>query len=479
MTENPYALSGRRGRSCVIFALALCASFLGPMASSTHAQFAGGLASPASVSSHIEPSPAGTGQPVKLVVEIALKPGQHVYGPEVQKPYFATQVTVKSSGPVAWDAKPIYPPVKTMESGGESVQVIEPNADGKVRVIIPGKVKADVKPDKYQVEPLVTYQACTNESCSPPVRNRTVPTTLVVTQGPTMAIVEPANMPATSKPSEEIPALSGSVSGFGATFSIFGYDIDLNELGIWLPLVIAFVAGLILNVMPCVLPVIPIKILQLTKQAHQEHHSPVRLSLIFSAGIVFFFVLIGVVAIVLKSGFSWGQPFQNPTLLIGICLVLLLLALGMFDVYQIVVPNAIAGREIVQKGYLGAFSMGFLAGILSTPCSFGILGAAVTWAQSQMHYITILAFLTIGVGMASPYVVLSGFPKLINKVPHTGRWSELFKEAMGFILLGVAAFLVSALPKDRILPTLLYFVLFAFIIWFWGVGLEFRAGGWA
>jgi thiol:disulfide interchange protein DsbD len=182
-------------------------------------------------------------------------------------------------------------------------------------------------------------------------------------------------------------------------------------------------------------------------------------------------------AIFLKGGFSWGQTFQSSGALITLSLILVLLALGMFDIYQITVPGFIANRSFVQKGFLGAMSMGFLAGILSTPCSFGILGAAVAWAQGQAAWVTILGFLTIGIGMAFPYVFLSAFPKLLARIPKTGRWSELFKQGMGFLLLAVAIFLISSLPKDRILWALLYMVLMAFVVWFWGVVLEFKKTG--
>lgn len=163
----------------------------------------------------------------------------------------------------------------------------------------------------------------------------------------------------------------------------------------------------------------------------------------------------------------------------ALSMILVLLALGMFDVYQVLVPKFVANRSFVQKGHIGALSMGFLAGILSTPCSFGILGAAVAWAQSQAVWLTLVGFMMIGLGMAFPYVLLSASPRFVAKIPKTGRWSELFKQSMGFLLLGVAVFLVTALPKDKVVWMLMYLVLFAFVIWFWGQVLEFKHGFWS
>jgi len=453
-----HRIRGRKWKMTPIIGLVLITALAGPAASQTSMS---SKSAPAPTVT-IEPQIAPPNQIVQLTVTIPLDPGLHLYGPNVEKPFHATKLTVTTPGPITWDPKPIYPKTTTLESFGQTFSVLQPDKDA-VTLKIYGKVLTNTKPGTYNIEASLTYQACSDIACLPPVVNKNIQAILIIDPSKTIPIVgkEPTSV---------------NNEGYGSSFSLFSYNIDLNKTGLILPLIVAFIAGLILNIMPCVLPVIPIKILQLTKQAHQEHHSPFRLALIFSAGIITFFLAIGIVALILKNGFSWGQSFQNPSVLIGLCLILILLALGMFDVYQVMIPSIIANHEIVRKGYLGAYSMGFLAGILSTPCSFGILGAAIAWAQSQVHIITLLAFLTIGIGMAFPYVLLSGFPKLIQKVPHTGRWSELFKEAMGFLLLGVVGFLVSALPKDRLLPALLFFVVFAAIIWFWGTAIEFHSG---
>jgi thiol:disulfide interchange protein len=419
----------------------------------------------------IEPAHVYNNKEVTLVVQIPLSKDLHLYGPEVEKPFFKTNLIVNAQGPIIWDVSVQYPKVTDLVFMGKTISVIKPDPKThQVTLTLKGRIRPNTSPGSYEIPATLTYQACSETTCLPPVLNKHLVTTIVVGKGvATTGVDGPPIMETVTK----IPS-----SGYGTSFSLLNYHINLETSGIWIPLVIAFVAGILLNVMPCVLPVIPIKILQLSKQAQQEHHSPFKLSLVFGLGVILFFMSLGILAIILKSGFSWGQSFQNPNIIIGLCLVLILLALGMFDIYQVTVPKFIANRYFFQKGYLGALSMGFLAGILSTPCSFGVLGAAIAWAQMQKPFVTLVGFLTIGIGMTAPYLVLSGFPSLLNKIPHTGRWSELIKEAMGFLLLGVVAFLVCALPKDRILPTLLWFVLFSFIIWFWGVVLEFKTGRW-
>jgi thiol:disulfide interchange protein DsbD len=441
-----------------------------------------------------EPTAVKAGQEVEARVVIPLAEGLHLYGPEAAEPYYATKAKIVTESPIKWDLTPIYPKTSVFEAMNEKIQVIEP-VDGRVVIRFRGKVPAEMTEKTIEVSISLTYQACSSSQCFPPVIDKVVKGSVNVRSTwnkEASSIEKGASTPAISKTkptpmkpdkakliTENTPVLKQmplSKDGVGTTISIFSHKLDLKKSGLLIPLVVAFLAGVILNIMPCVLPVIPIKILQLTHQAHQEHHSPLRLAMIFATGVISFFLSIGVVAIILKGGFSWGQTFQSITILTALSLILVLLAMGMFDVYQVLVPRFVSNLSFVQKGHVGAFSMGFLAGILSTPCSFGILGAAVAWAQSQAMGITLLGFATIGLGMAFPYIILSASPKFVSKIPKTGRWSELFKQSMGFLLLAVAVFLVSALPKDKVVWTLMYLVLFAFVIWFWGQALEFKKG---
>jgi len=160
-------------------------------------------------------------------------------------------------------------------------------------------------------------------------------------------------------------------------------------------------------------------------------------------------------------------------------LLLTWLALGMFGVYEFRLPGWLMRLEGPKSaGAMSAVAMGILAGMLSTPCSFGILGAAVTWAQLQPPALTLAAFCAIGLGMALPYVVLASWPGLVDRVPRAGAWTERFRQGMGFILLAVALFLFMALPADRVGWVLAYALVFAMLVWLWGgfQGLRSAAG---
>lgn len=240
----------------------------------------------------------------------------------------------------------------------------------------------------------------------------------------------------------------------------------------WFALTLAFLAGLILNIMPCVLPVIPLKVLSIFEQAKESKARCVALGLSFCLGILLFFAALASLNIILRLGygtvFQWGDHFRNPAFLIGISLLLVVLALFMFGVFMVAPPSSIAGKAGPRKGFAGSVAMGFLAAILSTPCSFAILTAAFAWAQTQRLPLATVAIMLIGVGMAAPYAILTSMPSLLKYLPRAGRWTELFKQSMGFVLLVVAIWLVTALPEVRS-DTVLYFaVVLAFCIWMWG-----------
>jgi thiol:disulfide interchange protein len=245
----------------------------------------------------------------------------------------------------------------------------------------------------------------------------------------------------------------------------------------WFALGLAFVAGLILNIMPCVLPVIPLKVLSIFEQAKQNKARCIAMGLSFCLGILLFFASLAALNIILRLGYGtvlqWGDHFRNPVFLVAMSLLMVLLALFMFGVFTVSVPSSIAGRAGGGKGHLGSIGMGFLAGILSTPCSFAILTAAFAWAQTQKLALATLAIMLIGAGMAAPYVILISMPSLLKYLPKAGRWTELFKQTMGFVLLIVAVWLITALPAARKDAVLYFGVISAFCVWMWGGWVSF------
>ncbi len=244
------------------------------------------------------------------------------------------------------------------------------------------------------------------------------------------------------------------------------------DYSVWVALPLAFLAGLILNIMPCVLPVIPLIVLNIFDRAKDSRVRSVSMGLAFCAGILLFFAALAVVNIVLRVGynqvFQWGDHYRNPVFLAGLSLLMILLALFMFGVVTFTLPSSVSGKSKSAEGLGSSVTIGFFAAILSTPCSFAILAAVFAWAQTQRLFLATVTIMVIGFGMAAPYAILTSVPSLLKYIPKPGRWMELFKQSMGFVLLGIAVKLIASLPEQVIPRVSLFSVIFSFCVWMWG-----------
>ena len=240
---------------------------------------------------------------------------------------------------------------------------------------------------------------------------------------------------------------------------------------------LAVLAGLSFNIMPCVLPVIPLILSRLISQAREQSGRRIGLGMAFCLGVILFFAAFAVAAILIKTAtgtvVNWGDHLRYPSVVLAMGLLLVAFGLFMFDVFGIAVPSSLAGGGSTGGGMTGSVAMGFFAALLSTPCSGAILAAVVIWAQTQSPAMSLLAFALMGVGMALPYAIIVLIPSLLNKLPKPGDWMEHIRKAMGFILLLIAVKLLSALPKERLVDALFYAVILSFCLWMWGGWVNF------
>ena len=248
----------------------------------------------------------------------------------------------------------------------------------------------------------------------------------------------------------------------------------IKETGYSIPfaLALAFLAGLSLNIMPCVWPVLPLIVMRIVKQAKAGKKQSKAMGFAFCLGILLFFASLAVANIILQIFYGtvlqWGDQYRNPIFVAGMVILLVALALMMFGVFNIGVPSSIAGKSGTGKGYSGAIGTGFLAAILSTPCGFGILAFAFGWAQAQHWLLATVVIMVIGVGMAVPYAILTSIPGLLKHLPKPGQWMELFKQGIGFVLLIIAVKLIGALPQIHRTNVLYFAVVLGFCVWMWG-----------
>jgi len=243
-------------------------------------------------------------------------------------------------------------------------------------------------------------------------------------------------------------------------------------------LALAFLAGLSLNIMPCVWPVLPLIVMRIVEQAKAGKKQSKAMGFAFCLGILLFFASLAVANIILQIFYGtvlqWGDQYRNPIFVAGMVILLVVLALLMFGVFNIGVPSSIAGKSGTGKGYSGAIGTGFLAAILSTPCGFGILAFAFGWAQAQHWLLATVVIMVIGVGMAVPYAILTSIPGLLKHLPKPGQWMELFKQGIGFVLLIIAVKLIGALPQIYRTNVLYFAVVLGFCVWMWGGWISFN-----
>ena len=251
-----------------------------------------------------------------------------------------------------------------------------------------------------------------------------------------------------------------------------------RETSLFAMLGLAFIGGLILNIMPCVLPVIALKILGFVNQSREAPGRVRKLGLVYGLGVLCsFLVLAGMIIGVQRAGrdASWGMQFQNPQFLVAITTLVVLVALNLFGVFEVSLGGTAmgaAGELASREGASGAFFNGVLATVLATPCSAPFLGFALGFAFTQPPLIIVLMFLTVGCGLALPYVVLSWEPSWLKFLPKPGAWMEKFKNVMGFPMLATAVWLFSLTlihyGKRGALWFGMFLVVLALALWIWG-----------
>jgi thiol:disulfide interchange protein DsbD len=246
---------------------------------------------------------------------------------------------------------------------------------------------------------------------------------------------------------------------------------------LWKMLLFAFIGGLILNIMPCVLPVIALKILGFVGEARSEPRRVRNLGLIYALGVLIsFFALAAIVIGVKAAGHraGWGMQFGNPIFIVCLTTLVTLVALNLFGVFEVVLGGKVfnaAGQLASKHGAPGAFFNGVLATILATPCTAPFLSIALGFAFAQKSPTIILIFLFVGIGLAAPYVLLSCNPALLKFLPKPGAWMEKFKIAMGFPMLATVVWLFNVAASSygkNVLWLGIFLVVVAFAAWIFG-----------
>ena len=317
---------------------------------------------------------------------------------------------------------------------------------GKIVIFVPVEAKADAKPGATKLTGKVRYQICDNNACYPPEN----PTFQIETQiVPAGAEVKP-NDPELFKDVKDLPAAAevptaanaDAAAGSAQPIQVTGKQ----NAAAWAQFLTAFLVGIVFNVVPCVLPVLPLKAVGFYEASHHSRFKSLSFGAVFSLGLIATFAVFGILIFGYTwigfhhRPFDWGQLFTKWWFTLGIVVILLGMAAGTFGAFSVGVPTALYSVSPRHDTYWGNFLFGILTALLSTPCTFGMFVGLLAWAITQPPAIGVLILVTVGAGMAFPYLVLSALPEVARRFPRTGPWAELVKQMMGFLLLLAAVY---------------------------------------
>lgn len=356
---------------------------------------------------------------------------------------------------VVGDFEPYPTDVRILEAAGgltlEAVRFPKPHpikadyADGELMVYegrtvfyLPIKVGDEVQPGPQRVKLEVEYQACDAYTCFIPKTVELEASLPIVDAGRAVNRVN-------AKLFEGYSATGAGTGAGGVRFDLFGWTFSIDTSsggGLILLLIVAAFGGVLLNLTPCVLPVIPIKIIGLA-QASENRTRRLVLGGSMSLGVVAFWLALGIMIAGISGFTATNQLFQYPVFTILVGIIIAAMAVGMCGLFYIRLPQAVYRFNPGQDSLGGSFGFGIMTAVLSTPCTAPFMGAAAAWAATQVPATTLLTFASIGAGMAAPYMALSIFPALVERMPRTGPASELIKQVMGLLMLAAAAYFVG------------------------------------
>jgi len=229
-------------------------------------------------------------------------------------------------------------------------------------------------------------------------------------------------------------------------------------------IIFGIIAGFLLNLMPCVLPVISLKILSFISYGNNNPRQVRIMGILFAAGILTSFLALASLAAFV--GYNWGELFQHHTFIIVMAAIIFALALSFFGVYTFNIPQI--PKLHSANIYIDSYFKGIVATLLATPCSGPFLGATLAWSLTQHPVIIFMVFINIGLGMSLPYLLLTFYPSLIRFIPKPGDWMITFEQFMGFLLIATTIYLLTLLDASTLTKSMWFMLLLSIGLWQWG-----------
>ena len=331
-------------------------------------------------------------------------------------------------------------------------QLLQRDSAGAYLLTLPAAIQ--LAPDFKRVAGVVTASKGFSEGGGDPIPAVTIDVPLVGTVAPGAK-----------------PALAAAA---GAELAIPINVASNPEISFVAALLFAFVGGLILNLMPCVFPVLSLKALHLA-EGHKSARVQRRQGVAFALGVIATFVALSGLLLILRAAgeqLGWGFQLQSPPVIVGLAILFFALGLNLSGVFEFrsLVPSSAAGWT-AKNPYVDSALSGVLAVVIASPCTAPFMGAALGFALSQSALITLLVFVALGLGMALPYALLAWFPAWRKVLPKPGAWMERLKQVLAFPLYATVAWLIWVLgaqvDNDAVVRLLVTLVIVAFALWSW------------
>jgi suppressor for copper-sensitivity B len=435
------------------------------------------------------------GTTLRLATMVTVEAGWHINSEKPTLDYLIpTEINLLL--PEGWPAPRItFPEAHMLEFSfvDEPIAVYE----GEVPILAELELPAELAGDAAPLRAEVRYQACNDTQCLPPVTSSAELTLVLGREGSLInqrafgdgevsaadllrsSRQEPQGETApTGTAGTESPAIADGSSEAPAAPEEAAAGTAGSGAGFFAMLLLAVLGGLILNVMPCVLPVLSLKVFGLVKSAQGGRKEAMRGGLMTSLGILVSFWALALAAIIARaagSAVGWGVQFQEPGFVAFLAVIVILFSLNLWGVFEIPLPARLTNRLTGGGNRTGGssaashFGSGLFATLMATPCSAPFLGTAISFALSRSSFEIFAIFTAVGLGMALPYLALAVAPGTAKLLPKPGPWMETVRGLMGFLLAAAAIWLffvlAGQLPSARVAFVQLAMLLLALFVW--------------
>jgi suppressor for copper-sensitivity B len=377
-----------------------------------------------------------SGSTARIAALVSIEHGWHVHSNKPTLEYLIPTV-LDLELPVGWPEETVQYPQAEIQT---FTFVEEPLAvyDGDVVILSEVKIPEGLPQGTFPVHASLRYQACDDSQCLPPV----------TTEAEVQLTIGPGGQPV------ESAAFAAGAGGGGEPAAGKKRDGAAPDgAGLAWMLVLALLGGLILNAMPCVLPVLSLKVFGLVRSAGHGRTEVVRGALATSAGILVSFLALALAAVVARAAgaaVGWGVQFQRSGFVAFLAVVVVLFCLNLWGLFEIQLPAQLArvGAAGPREGAAGHFASGLFATLMATPCSAPFLGTAIGFALAQEAPVILAIFAAVGIGMSLPYLLLAAAPGTARFLPRPGAWMETVRGIMGFLLAAAAVWLFYVLSSQ-------------------------------